>query len=93
LVPLYIEQVEATYRGKDPHYAERKATDLMEYVVRRPDLKVQPAGHRWNNAADITADAWKEAMPQLHPQEGRAPALAFNQPRCPHAAGLPALVL
>jgi len=70
LVPLYIEQVEATYRGKDPHYAERKATDLMEYVVRRPDLKVQPAGHRWNNAADITADAWKEAMPQLHHKRG-----------------------
>lgn len=55
LVPLYIEQVEATYRGKDATYASRKATDLSEYVATR-----------WKHASDITTDEWKEAMSKLH---------------------------
>jgi integrase len=56
---LYIEHVEATYRGKDARYASRKATDLSEYVATR-----------WTRASEITADAWKEAMLQLHHKRG-----------------------
>jgi integrase len=55
LVPLYIEHVEANYRGKDARYASRKATDLSEYVA-----------SRWTHVSEITADAWREAMPLLH---------------------------
>jgi integrase len=59
LIPLYIEHVEGTYRGKDRRYASRKATDLSEYV----------AAH-WKHATEITADDWREAMMQLHHKKG-----------------------
>jgi integrase len=59
LVPLYIEQVQATYRGKDEHYASRKATDLSEYI----------AAH-WTQASEVTADSWKSVMLKLHHKNG-----------------------
>jgi integrase len=59
LIPLYIEHVEATYRGKDVRYASRKATDLSEYVT-----------DHWKHPSEITADSWKEVMLKLHHNSG-----------------------
>jgi integrase len=59
LIPLFIEHVEKTYRGKDPQFASRKGTDLVEYVA-----------PLWKSADEITANAWEEAMLKLHHKKG-----------------------